>query len=79
MQKILFANIGWMKRYHGHNNSDKIKGGGSYNPDDKHEAFNFQDVNGHCYGYVQPTKWSEIQRYTLSLCTSNPATVFICI
>ena len=61
MQKILFANIGWMKRYHGHSNSDKIKGGGSYNPDDKHEAFNFQDVNGHCYGYVQPTKWSEIK------------------
>ena len=56
MQKILFANIGWMKRYRGHSNSDKIKGGGSYNPDDKHEAFNFQDVNGHCYGYVQPTK-----------------------
>lgn len=61
MQKILFANIGWMKRYRGHSNQDKIKGGGSYNPDDKHEAFNFQDVNGHCYGYVQPTKWSEIK------------------
>ena len=61
MQKILFANIGWMKRYRGHSNSDRIKGGGSYNPDDKHEAFNFQDVNGHCYGYVQPTKWSEIK------------------
>lgn len=31
MQKILFANIGWMKRYRGHSNSDRIKGGGSYN------------------------------------------------
>ena len=61
MQKILFANIGWMKRYRGHGNSDKIKGGGSYNPDDKHEAFNFQDVDGHCYGYVQPTKWCRIK------------------
>lgn len=61
MQKILFTNIGWMKRYRGHSNSDKIKGGGSYNPDDKHEAFNFQDADGHCYGYVQPTKWSEIK------------------
>lgn len=61
MQKILFANIGWMKRYRGHSNSDKIKGGGSYNPDDKHEAFNFQDVDGHCYGYVQPTKWCRIK------------------
>lgn len=61
MQRLLFANIGWMKRYRGHSKSDKIKGGGSYNPDDKHEAFNFQDVDGHCYGYVQPTKWSEIR------------------
>lgn len=61
MQKILFANIGWMKRYRGHSNSDKIRGGGSYNPDDKHEAFNFQDVDGHCYGYVQPTKWCKIK------------------
>ena len=61
MQRLLFANIGWMKRYRGHSKSDKIKGGGSYNPDDKHEAFNFQDVDGHCYGYVQPTKWSEIK------------------
>lgn len=61
MKKILFANIGWMKRYRGHSNSDKIKGGGSYNPDDKHEAFNFQDVDGHCYGYVQPTKWCKIK------------------
>lgn len=61
MQKILFANIGWMKRYRGHSNSDIIRGGGSYNPDDKHEAFNFQDVDGHCYGYVQPTKWCKIK------------------
>ena len=50
-----------MKRYRGHSNSDKIRGGGSYNPDDKHEAFNFQDVDGHCYGYVQPTKWCKIK------------------
>lgn len=61
MQRILFANIGWMKRYRGHSNSDKIKGGGSYNPNDKHEAFNFQDVDGHCYGYVQTTRCSEIK------------------
>lgn len=51
--KILFANIGWMINYNGQNQSDQILGGGSYSDADKHEAFNFQDLNGKCYGYVQ--------------------------
>ncbi|MDE6535752.1 MAG: DUF3883 domain-containing protein [Muribaculaceae bacterium] len=51
--KILFANIGWMINYNGQNQSDQILGGGSYSDADKHEAFNFQDLNGRCYGYVQ--------------------------
>lgn len=51
--KILFANIGWMINYNGQNQTDQILGGGSYSDADKHEAFNFQDLNGKCYGYVQ--------------------------
>ncbi len=52
-QKIIFANIGWMISYNGQNLSDQIFGGGSYSDADKHEAFNFQDLNRKCYGYVQ--------------------------
>ncbi|MBD5178409.1 MAG: DUF3883 domain-containing protein [Bacteroidales bacterium] len=51
--KILFANIGWMVNYNGQHQSDQILGGGSYSDADKHEVFNFQDLNGKCYGYVQ--------------------------
>lgn len=71
MKRILFANIGWMKRYREHSKSDKIKGGGSYNPDDKHEAFNFQNVDGHCYGYVQPTRWSDIKLERIDSACAN--------
>lgn len=53
-ERILFANIGWMISYRGQSISDKISGGGSYSDVDKHEAFNFQDLNGKCYGYLQP-------------------------
>lgn len=53
MQRILFANIGWMAHYQGNTDNDMIVGGGSYDPMDKHDVFNFQDVNGKCYGYVQ--------------------------
>ncbi|WP_300631976.1 DUF3883 domain-containing protein, partial [uncultured Duncaniella sp.] len=51
--RILFANIGWMVSYKGQSISDKISGGGSYSDADKHEAYNFQELNGKCYGYVQ--------------------------
>lgn len=51
--RILFANIGWMVSYNGQNVSDRISGGGSYSDADKHEAYNFQDLDGMCYGYVQ--------------------------
>ena len=43
-----------MISYKGQSISDKISGGGSYSDVDKHEAFNFQDLNGKCYGYLQP-------------------------
>ena len=51
--RLLFANIGWMQHYKGNCNADMIVGGGSWDNKDKHEAFNFQDLNGLCYGYVQ--------------------------
>ena len=54
--KILFANIGWMTSYNGYSNSDPISSGGSYPANLKHEVFNFQNLDGFHYGYVQPTK-----------------------
>ena len=61
MKRILFANIGWMNYYQGFNSGDTISGGGSYRDDDKHEAYNFQNLNGMCYGYVQPVRWGSIK------------------
>lgn len=61
MERILFANIGWMKRYKGNNSTDLIKGGGSYTALDKHEAYNYVEINGYCYGYVQPVRWGTIK------------------
>ncbi|MCH5244780.1 MAG: DUF3883 domain-containing protein, partial [Lentimicrobiaceae bacterium] len=51
---ILFARIGWMIHYTGNTSFDKITGGGAYPDEKKHEVFNFQNLNGFCYGYVQP-------------------------
>lgn len=58
--KLLFANIGWMEHYKGNCKADMIIGGGSYDNKDKHEAFNFQDLNGSYYGYVQTVRDSKI-------------------
>lgn len=60
MRRILFANIGWMTHYCGLNPSDTITGGGSYKDDDKHETYNFQNLDGWCYGFVQPVRWGSI-------------------
>lgn len=54
--RLLFANIGWMEHYKGNCKADMIVGGGSWDNKDKHEAFNFQDLNGSCYGYVQAVR-----------------------
>lgn len=54
MKRILFANIGWMIHYQGNTITDKIIGGGSYIDEDKHEAYNFQNLKGYCYGFVHP-------------------------
>ena len=58
--KILFANIGWMSHYQGITEADKIKGGGSYYPEGKHEAHNFKAIDGICYGYVEPPRHTQI-------------------
>ena len=58
--KLLFANIGWMTHYQGQTITDKIMGGGSYDPAEKHEAFNFMVINDSCYGYVEPPVHSKI-------------------
>lgn len=54
MQKVLFANIGWMIHYEGLTSSDTIRGGGYQPENQKHEAYNFKPYRGRCYGYVQP-------------------------
>ncbi len=54
--KYLFCNVGWMERYQGNSDQDRICGGGSYvkNRGIGHEVCNFLPVEGWVYGYVQP-------------------------
>lgn len=54
VDRIIFCNIAWMKEYKGYKDSDKAIGGGSYYDDWKHEQFNFLNMDGKYYGYVQP-------------------------
>ena len=58
--RVLFANIGWMTHYQGNSAKDMIVGGGSYRNEDKHEAYNFQNLKGKYYGYVQPVRFGKI-------------------
>lgn len=60
MERILFANFDWMIHYQGQAANDTIFGGGRYRDEDKHEAFNFQNLHGICYGYVQLVNWGHI-------------------
>ena len=55
-KKMIFFRVGWMVRYCGLANGDKITGGGAFVEKHGygHEIFNFQDCNGTVYGYVQP-------------------------
>ena len=73
MERILFANIGWMIHYQGQSVKDTISGGGSYRDDDKHEAFNFQNLHGVCYGYVQPVNWGHITPSRIDASVNNSA------
>jgi hypothetical protein len=56
MMRVIFARIGWMKRYFGPQPDDeKPIGGGSYNENDLGlEAYNFLQLNDHMLGYFQP-------------------------
>lgn len=56
MEKMIFLNIGYMKRYRGITEDDKISYGGSYvsKTGFGHEIFNFLPYKGHMYGFVQP-------------------------
>ena len=60
MNRILFVNIGWMIHYKGNTNNDTIKGGGCYRDVYKHEAYNFLNIKGLCYGYVQTVRGGKI-------------------
>jgi len=69
--RLLFANIGWMEHYKGNCDADMIVGGGDYDNKDKHEAFNFQDFKGVCYGYVQTVRNSKISLSRIDNTVSN--------
>ncbi|MHB8793247.1 MAG: HNH endonuclease [Thermoleophilia bacterium] len=59
---ILFCNIGWMKWYDGID-GDSIQRGGLYNKDSiGHEVCNFSNIDGHVYGYVQPTGQINVEK-----------------
>jgi hypothetical protein len=53
---VLFARVGWMKRYKGQQADDeKPVGGGGYNKTELgHELFNFLRIGGKVFGYFQP-------------------------
>ncbi len=54
--RMLFANIGWMKHYHGQTKDDQIKGGGAYVDEEGTggEVYNFLPVGKYYYGYIPP-------------------------
>lgn len=60
MDRILFANIGWMVHYNGLSAGDSITGGGSFQDEGKLEVFNFQNLEGWCYGYVQTVRFGQV-------------------
>ena len=57
-----------MISYNGQSHFDKISGGGAYSDKDKHESYNFQNLNGKCYGYIQPAgEYIGLQRVNLDI------------
>jgi hypothetical protein len=61
-ERMVFFNVGWMKKYQGITGDDAIQGGGKYVSKNKfgHEIYNFADHNGRYYGYVQPSPGNTI-------------------
>jgi hypothetical protein len=72
--RILFARIGWMKRYDGSAKDDpKPIGGGSYNKDHKgSELYNFHNHDGLVYGFIQPAFQGQRKRRRLDLTRIAP-------
>jgi hypothetical protein len=62
--KVLFARVGWMKRYSGSRPGDeKPYGGGKWNKQNKGgELHNFAEAGGQVYGYFQPSMASDTVR-----------------
>ncbi len=61
MQKIIYFNIGWMKKYQGQTDTDRIISGFKFVQEENigHEIYNFlPDSDGSIYGYV-PLKWGD--------------------
>lgn len=64
--KILFCNIAYMNYYEGSITKDIIPmGGGKYvkENEDAHEKWNFLNVDGSCYGFVQNSGSFHIERF----------------
>ena len=62
MQNVIFCKIGWMKKYEGITNGDKIENGGKYVDENGigHEIYNFSPINDKYYGYVRTPKGSNL-------------------
>lgn len=54
----IFFNVAWMNEYRGITDIDAPLVGGSWA--EKHEVCNFLDINGRCYGFVQPPNGENI-------------------
>lgn len=68
--RVLFSRIGYMKYYTGSQADDeKPVGGGKYNETNTgHEIYNFKDVEGSVFGYIQPyLKKKNITHSTINL------------
>lgn len=65
MKNMIFFNTGWMKSYNGIKSGiDKIEGGGSWVDEHGygHEMYNFREINGKMYGFVQPNGRNNLER-----------------
>lgn len=75
MEKVLFARVGYMKRYAGPQPGDlKPVGGGKFNKEDLgNEAFNFKNIDGCYYGYFRPAVKVNNTASTVELGRIDPA------
>lgn len=57
---IIFFNIGWMWKYQGETDGDRVESNFQYVKDMQtgHEQYNFLPIKGYLYGYA-PIKWDE--------------------